>query len=963
MKKLISVLLIVSMILAVIPLTALPSFAASDVSGSIYLDQTLNINCTKTGKWDVKTFVPTEDGTYIFSSSGSYDTLGYIALAEGEASTDDMFDDGGSGGNFACTYEMKRGVTYYLGSTIIGKNVGVYTIKITRFEANSGVIEEFTSSNVVNKYPKSVTISNKNGIEFCTYTPTISGTYTFYATGSYDTYGYVFDKYWRQLAYDSNSGTGLNYKITIDLQAGEQYYFGYETSSDSRITFNIYMYRTRSITKVEAVSQPDKTDYIKRVECDELGEDLYQVDINLIGFEFKIYYGTGEYANMSYSMYSKIRGFSCSTSYQLSGGAHNIPFSYMGKEGTFEINVIDNPVSEVSIVKLPDNVNYYHEFGVETDNGSGSVVTLYNISIKNMIIRVDYKDGTYENIKFTDEYGVNVDYFDYKDSKHAVELNHGENTITLYYMEKEINFTVYLKYNSLNWEYDVSENGDYIILTKYVGSDTEAFVPETLQDLPVKEIGASCFEGNKDIIGVVLTNNITKIGARAFFGCENITELTISQSVEEIGNQAFFGMKGVEKINWDAVSVNDFTSSSQVFAYLGANSESGARVEFGGTCNRIPAYCLNMNNKTYAANVAELLIGENVTEIGDNAFRYLANLNKIEWNAISVSTTSSTLWLNSAADGADVYFEESVSAIPNNLFYRSSVKGTPVLNNIYIYGRETVIGTGAFRNCTGTFYCYYQTPADYALADFNVEYLDYRLTSISITQYPNQLVYTAGDEYSLAGLTVYAAFEDGNILNVSDEIIVDDSAVDMMNQGVYTFTISYTFIDKTVIAQFDITVGEPILNEVSISRLPDKTEFTVGDSFDYSGLVVTAYYSNNTTVDVDQSDSKAFKITAPGMSTEGVKSIRITCVVDGQMFNLYYDITVKPVVVIYSICDLNKDGVVDIADLQIIIDPFNFGSATDEAFNKKADVNSDGLIDVSDISILLSAKYYGVSQG
>jgi len=114
MKKTLSLLLCIALLLSIVPFGAVQSAAAN---GRIYPDQEVSIYCRSAGNWDVRTFIPEEDGIYIFSSSGSLDTLGYVALNEGEAQNKDIKADGGQGDNFAVTYEMTAGTTYYLGST------------------------------------------------------------------------------------------------------------------------------------------------------------------------------------------------------------------------------------------------------------------------------------------------------------------------------------------------------------------------------------------------------------------------------------------------------------------------------------------------------------------------------------------------------------------------------------------------------------------------------------------------------------------------------------------------------------------------------------------------------------------------------------------------------------------------------------------------------------------------------
>lgn len=58
------------------------------------------------------------------------------------------------------------------------------------------------------------------------FSPAASGSYSFFSTGSADTYGYLYDASGTVLKSDDDSGTGSNFKITYTLEKGVQYYFG-----------------------------------------------------------------------------------------------------------------------------------------------------------------------------------------------------------------------------------------------------------------------------------------------------------------------------------------------------------------------------------------------------------------------------------------------------------------------------------------------------------------------------------------------------------------------------------------------------------------------------------------------------------------------------------------------------------------------------------------------------------------
>lgn len=58
------------------------------------------------------------------------------------------------------------------------------------------------------------------------FTPSETGDYLFYSSGSYDTYGYLYDGNMTQLTCDDDGGSNYNFAISYTLNAGTKYYFG-----------------------------------------------------------------------------------------------------------------------------------------------------------------------------------------------------------------------------------------------------------------------------------------------------------------------------------------------------------------------------------------------------------------------------------------------------------------------------------------------------------------------------------------------------------------------------------------------------------------------------------------------------------------------------------------------------------------------------------------------------------------
>ncbi len=71
---------------------------------------------------------------------------------------------------------------------------------------------------------KSVSITSSGGCKYFKFVPEYSGSYSFYSTGSVDSYGYLLDSTGTQLTYDDDAGDDLNFNITYSLTAGNTYY-------------------------------------------------------------------------------------------------------------------------------------------------------------------------------------------------------------------------------------------------------------------------------------------------------------------------------------------------------------------------------------------------------------------------------------------------------------------------------------------------------------------------------------------------------------------------------------------------------------------------------------------------------------------------------------------------------------------------------------------------------------------
>lgn len=145
---------------------------------------------------------------------------------------------------------------------------------------------------------------------------------------------------------------------------------------------------------------------------------------------------------------------------------------------------------------------------------------------------------------------------------------------------------------------------------------------------------------------------------------------------------------------------------------------------------------------------------------------------------------------------------------------------------------------------------------------FNITVDEKTLTSISVTAKPNKLSYLEGESFSKTGLVVTAYYDNDTSAAVSNYSISGYSTT----PGTKTITVTYNGKTDT----FTVTVLAKSLSSIAVTTKPSKLTYTEGEAFDKSGMVVTAYYNNNTSGVVTDYTVSGYT------STPGTKTITVT---------------------------------------------------------------------------------------
>lgn len=168
------------------------------------------------------------------------------------------------------------------------------------------------------------------------------------------------------------------------------------------------------------------------------------------------------------------------------------------------------------------------------------------------------------------------------------------------------------------------------------------------------------------------------------------------------------------------------------------------------------------------------------------------------------------------------------------------------------------------------------------------------LSSIYIDKLPNKTVdYRIGDNVDTSGLRVIAQFNDGTELDVTSSITLQNHL--SLPKGWTTVTVVYLNDGVTKTTSFQVYAGEAgVSGEIQLSRievthLPNKTVYWVGDTFDNTGLEVTAFYTNDTNKTV----SNYILSNHQGLTNPGTREITVSYTEAGLEKTTTFNIEVK----------------------------------------------------------------------
>ncbi len=480
-------------------------------------------------------------------------------------------------------------------------------------------------------------------------------------------------------------------------------------------------------------------------------------------------------------------------------------------------------------------------------------------------------------------------------------------------------------YTSGDWQYTVT--GTYTCeITKYKGSASSVIVPVAIDGRTVTSIGNAAFFNNKTITSVQIPKGITEINPRTFQDCKNLTNVILPNGITKIGSEAF-----------ENTNISSFTFPSNL-EEIGFSAFSGTKL----TSITIPSSVTTIDGYAfYGTNLSSVSIPTNVKFVGNVAFGNCKNLS-------SVKFLGTPEFKDEVFRGSDKVKNISMNTIAfDNAAKAGAFKGCTNLESIngtklvgyYSYGRPYFASRyrSSIVNNFEKFDC--SSPDGYGKVGFYEEYLKAEIKYIATTQTANcttdaQKVKALHDW--ICNKVSYAYTSSGAIDYGQKNCI--DSTVFLHNKAICEgYARGYNLLLQAVgiEAYYAKNTGVHAWNIVKLGGRYFHIDVCHDDGLgDYSH-----YLKSDTAIKKCESGHAKWSIYKPS-----------------YLHN--YEKNVTTPACNYSLGDVNKDGKVDNADQNYLLNYIvnNKGYTIAAGDKVLADTNFDGKIDICDATAINKFK-------
>ena len=311
-------------------------------------------------------------------------------------------------------------------------------------------------------------------------------------------------------------------------------------------------------------------------------------------------------------------------------------------------------------------------------------------------------------------------------------------------------------------QFTYATNGGAVTITAYTGAGGAVTVPDTVNSLPITDIGAGSFSGSA-VTSVVLGSNVTIIETQAFRLCSSLTSAVIGTNVLSIGNSAFEDCTSLRSIIIpDSVTnIGDiafYNCSSATNVVLGQHILNIGDVAFS-SCGMgsvtVPGSVVTLSDETfdYCPALTNVVIQNGCPVVGGYMFEFDNNLVSV---TIPSSVTNIGIEAFEQCTGlTNVTIPNSVTSISDYAFEESGV------TSVTIPASVTRLGQSVFDYCNNLTNLVIAGPITqilYGLCD-----ADPALASVTL---PSTLAYI--DDYSFWGCALTSVTIPAGVTNVGN---------------------------------------------------------------------------------------------------------------------------------------------------------------------------------------------------
>ena len=503
-----------------------------------------------------------------------------------------------------------------------------------------------------------------------------------------------------------------------------------------------------------------------------------------------------------------------------------ITVSYGNQTTTFTVDIIEKLPSSIQVKTFPQ-VTYAID---DLANWSGLVVELvYNDGSKEVLAFGDLVISGFDS-SVAAQVEIVVTYLTFETSFNVMITDEEGYTEVL---TSDVNFVTEGLVASSTMYHDLfsgetpADRANYDVLLGRTLNDTERL-------LQYSEAIYISGEGAEAVI-IVQTNGMSAMAVRI---PEGLTAADIT---------AFsFSMKGDHIVVADTVTFRPsfrFSSIADSKEYFHTTNTGTYSLAQSGTLTITQPDFIRAGFHDYTVQISQPTLAEGVTlgnyliiYMGNNgSFRDSSN-SSLQFNGFKFWTRDVVADISLTSAPTKTTYEVDEAFDPTGLvvtpLYGVSLYNAPaVLNNnnlVYDYDFSTV-GEKIVTVSYGTL-----------SIEIPVTVIEVVMTGLEVTTAPDKVSYNAGETFDPTGMVITALF-DNETSEVITEYTVD--TVTPLIGGATSVEVSYNGLT----VQVPITVSAATLSSIAVTELPTDVVYVVGQSADYTGLVVTATYSDLST--------------------------------------------------------------------------------------------------------------------